>query len=115
MRRPIYSAMILIAAIAGLVLVSGAGPRSQTVQKPAGAKKAKVNLDLDEKTATQIAEIVLVKIYGDHVKEERPWKVSKEGAVFKIVGTFKGIGVGGVALIRINRTNAEVVEVTHGK
>jgi hypothetical protein len=75
---------------------------------------SKVDLELDEKTIVQIAELVLVKVYGKSVLSERPWHVTKGKTSVKIEGTLYG-DKGGVAEIEISREDARVMALTHGK
>ncbi len=72
-----------------------------------------VDLDLDQESAVQIAEIILVKVYGKIVLSQRPWNVTKAGKVFTISGTMPKNSYGGVASIEINRTNAQVMSIIH--
>lgn len=78
------------------------------------------NISLDKNTAILLAEIILVKIYGVKVLEQRPWIIEEKENVFYIKGTFtRGImdknAVGGVAYIAINKSNGKVEKVIHGK
>ncbi len=74
----------------------------------------KVDVNLDEQSATKIAEIVLVKVYGKAVLEERPWSVTNRKGVFGITGTLH-YQKGGVATIEIDQANARIIWITHGK
>ena len=83
------------------------------------------DLKLDEASAIKIAEVIFVKIYGEDVLSQKPWKVKLEtdDSIFHIEGTLHtskeargGVGVrGGVGEIKIKRSNAEVVSMMHGK
>jgi hypothetical protein len=73
-----------------------------------------VNLNLDKEAAVRIAEIVLVKVYGPNVLDERPWEVSEDDAGFVISGTLH-TAKGGVARIEISRATGCVLSYTHGK
>jgi hypothetical protein len=75
----------------------------------------KVDVDLDRESAIQIAEIVLTRVYGKDVLNERPWQVSEVQNIFKIEGTLPMGYVGGVAEIEIRRTNGAVVSIIHGQ
>ncbi|HTU24230.1 MAG TPA: NTF2 fold immunity protein [Pirellulales bacterium] len=100
------------AALVGCLAIAAA----TTANLPAAAKPdRKVDLELDEKSAVQIAEIILAKVYGQKVLQEKPWQISSDKTAFTIEGTFHGQGFGGVARIRISRATAEVLEVIHGK
>ena len=75
-----------------------------------------VNLDLDEASAVKIAEVICVRVYGERVLAQKPWVVKMEQAetVFHISGTPR-TKYGGVVEIRLQRSNAEVVSIRHGK
>ena len=111
-------AMLFIALCVCIVAVAlGAEPvgKMKKGNNPVKPAKTGVDVDLDEKAAVAIAEIVLAKVYGDWVLKEKPWNVAADETSFTIEGTLPKETVGGVALIRIRRTNAEVIEITHGK
>jgi hypothetical protein len=108
----------LIVVVAGLTFVITASVRDRPRQADNPSEKTtadEVDVDLDEASAIQIAEIILVRVYGKDVLEERPWNVTNNGDVFRIEGTLMEGTLGGVAEIEINRTNAEVVSIIHGK
>ena len=75
----------------------------------------RANLDLDERSAIQIAEAALIDVYGAIVLRQRPWVIQKEDGLFRIHGTFYGPGVGGVAMVTIDRATGEVLQMSHGK
>lgn len=80
--------------------------------------QAKVNLNLDERTAVKIAEVILSSIYGEGVLKQRPWIITDNGRDFKIVGTFYGREQkmkGGVAEITIGKSDARIIKYIHGK
>jgi NTF2 fold immunity protein len=83
------------------------------------ASEKQIDLKLDDDSATKIAEIILVKVYGERVLKQRPWKVVKQGEIFKIRGTFHTkegeIRKGGVAEMEIRARDAAVVNIMHGK
>lgn len=72
-----------------------------------------------EKSAIQVAETILVNVYGETVLEQRPFKAKLEGDVWEITGTFhcpQGVGCkGGVARIEINKKDGKVKSVIHDK
>ena len=75
-----------------------------------------VNLNLDEQTAIKIAELILVKIYGKDVLKQRPWNVSLKGDTYEINGTFhEKNAVGGVAEIKISKSDGRILEYLHWK
>jgi hypothetical protein len=74
----------------------------------------KVNLNLNDKSAAQLAEIIFLQVYGEDVLKERPWNVTRHGDFFTIEGTLHA-ELGGVATMKMCRFNAEVVSITHYK
>ncbi len=87
-----------------------------TIKLGMGAEEA-IDLHLDQRTAEQIAEIVLVKAYGKEVLRERPWTVMKTDRGYKFYGKVfpRDAEAGGAAQIEISRTNAAVISITHSK
>lgn len=73
-----------------------------------------VDIELDEKSAVRIAEIILASVYGDEVLDQRPWNVSSTREVFEIQGMLKTTK-GGVATIQLKKTNCQVVQIYHTK
>ncbi len=101
----------------------------QTDKSPKAKNKTKinkVNLKLDKETAIKLAEIILVKVYGKKVLKQRPWIVTDNETEFKITGStpkvkqstnskYRTIYVGGVAEIKIRKSDAKVMYCMHGK
>jgi len=75
--------------------------------------KSALNLNLDKESAIKIAEIILVKIYGEKVLKQKPWSVSENDNSFKIRGTTVHTQKGGVAEIIINKSDARILHVIH--
>ncbi len=96
---------------------SGDGQASPPNPSPPSKKEGKprIDIDLDKESAIKIAEIVLVRVYGESVLGERPWHVSKTGSVFKIEGTLHNDTNGGVATMEIDKANGQVLSIIHGK
>jgi hypothetical protein len=71
----------------------------------------------DERTAVAIAEAVLSPIYGaDSIQKERPFHATLAGGVWTVMGTMpNGNDVGGVAILKLNKMDARVLYVLHGK
>ena len=69
----------------------------------------------DEKTAIQIAESVLVAVYGNDVLNERPFNVliDKKRGVWFISGTLPDDHVGGVAEITIRIRDGKIMRIYH--
>jgi hypothetical protein len=59
----------------------------------------------------------LVPIYGEEkVLSERPFRASLSGGVWTIEGTLPaGRSAGGVALVKLAKRDARVIQVIHGK
>jgi hypothetical protein len=79
----------------------------------------------DSATAVQIAEAVLIPIYGKkQIESERPFTAKLEGNVWTVGGTLRcpdGKGGfttqcdGGVAIVKISKIDAHILYVMHGK
>jgi len=79
----------------------------------------------DAKTAINIAEAVLIPVYGKkQIESERPFTATLKNGVWTIAGTLRcpdGKGgvttlcAGGVAVMRIVKQDARVVYMLHGK
>jgi hypothetical protein len=69
--------------------------------------------------AAQIAEAILVPIYGrDNITEEKPFKIHLEGDVWIVQGTLPQpttgrITMGGVFMIKISRQTGEILDLIH--
>jgi hypothetical protein len=94
-----------------------AAVRAEQPSAPEGASSAAgtVNLGLDEESAENIAEIVLIKVYGRGVLRERPWNVETTDTSFKFTGRLPSGYVGGVAEIEISKRAAAVTSIIHTK
>jgi len=79
----------------------------------------------DSKTAVKIAEAVLVPVYGEkQIESERPLTASLKNGVWTVAGTLRcpdgkgGVTTqcdGGVAIVRISKSNAQVLFIVHEK
>lgn len=68
----------------------------------------------DSKAAVAIATAVLTPIYGKtEIESEKPWHTGLKDGVWTVVGTFNGKGMGGSAVIQIDKKTGEVLFVTH--
>lgn len=84
------------------------------------SQAADKNLVPTELVATQIAEAVLVPIYGKDVLKQRPFKVRDENGYWIIDGVLKTtkpgtVVIGGVAHIEIRKRDGSIQNVIHGK
>jgi hypothetical protein len=79
----------------------------------------------DSVTAVKIAEAALIPVYGKKVIEsEEPFDANLKGDIWTVSGTLHcsdGNGgttthcVGGVAVVKISKTNGRILSMTHSK
>ena len=79
----------------------------------------------DSKTAVAVAEAVLIPVYGkEHVESERPFTATLKRDVWTIEGTLycldtKGAKIadcdGGVAVVKISKSDGRVLYMLHGQ
>src|ERR1035441_4589826 len=79
----------------------------------------------DATTAVKIAEAVIIPVYGRvKIESERPFKATLQGDTWTVEGTFRcpdGTGgittecAGGVAIVKLSKTNARIISMIHGK
>ena len=68
----------------------------------------------DSETAIAVATAVLIPIYGKaKIDAENPWHTGLKGGVWTVVGTFNGKGLGGGAIIQLDKKTGAVIFVTH--
>lgn len=85
------------------------------------SKSKTPNLVPDSLTARSVAEVILVKYYGENVKKRFPLKISEDSK--KEVWILKGIikerkgyvTMGGVPYIEIRKKDCCILKMTHGK
>ncbi|MGH9690893.1 MAG: YbbC/YhhH family protein [Candidatus Acidiferrales bacterium] len=82
-----------------------------------GSFKPKNGFVSDEKTAVRVGEAILADIYGERqIASERPFSAKLKNGIWIVTGTFpKGQRFGGVAEIRISKTDGCVLSATHGQ
>ncbi len=82
----------------------------------AQAFKPKDGFIPDEKTASRVAEAVLVPIYGEEkIISERPFTAKLKNGVWTVTGHLPEGLLGGAAEIKISKKTGEIISVTHGK
>ena len=69
----------------------------------------------DETTAIKIAEAVWLPIYGEHIKDEQPFRAKLIGDVWYVEGSLPEHSFGGVAEAQIRKTDGSILRVSHGK
>ena len=80
-------------------------------RKRYGLPENEPNTDLLE-----LAEKHLVKVYGERVLKERPWRITDNGDTLTIKGTKLPPGcAGGVAEITIRKSDGKILKCIHGK
>ena len=96
-----------VLAIAGAVAVGG---------RNASGYWPKDGFVPDRKTAIAVAEAVLTPIYGEkQIASEKPFSARLDGEVWTVTGTLPEGWAGGVAEIKIRKSDTAVVSVWHGK
>lgn len=76
-----------------------------------------INYVPSEKVACQIAEVILISLYGeDDIKKQKQFKVSLVGdSIWAVVGVQKTVEIGGVAYIEIRKRDCKILTVMHEK
>jgi hypothetical protein len=70
----------------------------------------------NEKIAFQIAESVLIQIYGkETIENEKPFSINLENDIWIVEGSLEEGFVGGVAYIEINKNTGQILKVIHTK
>jgi hypothetical protein len=72
----------------------------------------------NEASAIKVAEIVWLNVYGQEIKDEKPYIAKlKDGKIWVVEGTFNGgkYAKGGVAYIEIQKSDGKILKVIHGK
>lgn len=91
---------------------------SRSVGQAKGLPAIKDGIVPDAKTALKIAEAVLVPIYGeDQVASERPFRAELVDGLWVITGTIHGgpFVTGGVAHVKISKSDGRIEELWHSK
>ena len=89
---------------------------SNDTKSKCSEKNMYIDLNINKETAIKIAELILVKIYGKDVLKQRPWNVSLKGDTYEINGTFHEKNAdGGVAEIKISKSDGRILEYLHWK
>lgn len=67
-------------------------------------------------TAIQIAEAVLIPIYGkEQIESERPFVANLHGDIWTVAGSLPEGWLGGVAEVEIRKSDGNVMRVIHGE
>ena len=109
----------LIIAVSLLLVGISAGYPQEPQEPKEASVKPKDGFVPNAETAVKVAEAVLVPIYGEKkISEERPFKATRQGDVWRVVGTLNCDSpncVGGTAVVRISKTTGEIIFVGHYK
>jgi NTF2 fold immunity protein of polymorphic toxin system component len=102
-----------------LILAAGGLCQSAPGYKP------KTGYVPDSKTAIAVAEAVLIPVYGkEHIENERPFTATLKQDVWTIEGTLNCIDAkgakttdcdGGVAVVKISKSDGRILYMLHGK
>lgn len=78
---------------------------------------SKLNLNLSKDEAKKIVEIIIVKMYGKEVLSQRPWKIVESNNTYIIKGHNPLLSNerGGIVTVIINKQNAEILDISHGR
>lgn len=69
-----------------------------------------------EQKAAYVAEKLFIDVFGIKVIKERPWRVTSRGEYFLVTGTLPHpLSLGGVAQLKIRKTDGRVWVYYHGK
>lgn len=69
----------------------------------------------DSTTAVQIAEILFVRIYGEKVREKKPFVATFKDGIWIVDGTLEKGMDGGVPHIEIQKSDGKIIDLFHGK
>ena len=70
----------------------------------------------NEQTAIQIAVAVWTPIYGkENIERQKPYKAWLKDGIWHVAGHLPKNMVGGVAIAEIQKSDAKIVRVSHGK
>lgn len=70
----------------------------------------------NEETAIQIAVAVWTPIYGkENIERQKPYKAWLKDGIWHVAGHLPKNMVGGVAIAEIQKSDAKIVRVSHGK
>ena len=70
----------------------------------------------NEQTAIAIAVAIWIPIYGQqNIDKQKPFKAWLKDGVWHVAGNLPKNMVGGVAIAEIQKTDAKVIRVSHGK
>ena len=72
---------------------------------------------IDAKDAIKKSEIIWIKLYGENIKKEKPFKVfyDAKSEIWLVRGTLRSNMMGGVANILIDNDTGKVLAVWHDK
>jgi hypothetical protein len=70
----------------------------------------------NQETAIQIAVAVWTPIYGkENIERQKPYKATLKDGVWHVYGHLPKHHVGGVAVAEIQKSDARILRVSHGK
>ena len=113
----LVSLIVFTAGLLVLPLIANAEPTgAKDVSSRQSGYKPKEGFVPDEETARSIAFVVLARIYGEkNIASQKPFTVSFRDGIWTIEGILPEDRAGGVALLRLAKSDGRVVFLSHGK
>ncbi|MGC4040328.1 MAG: YbbC/YhhH family protein [Flavobacterium sp.] len=70
----------------------------------------------NKETAIKVAEAILVPIYGENILSYRPFSAELlNNKVWIVKGTLNPDDIGGVPIVKVQKADCKILEVTHTK
>ena len=82
-----------------------------------GNEEARKLVEQAQNEAKKIVEIIIVKMYGKEVLSQRPWEIVESNNTYIIKGHNPLLSNerGGIVKVIINKQNAEILDISHGR
>lgn len=101
---------------AALICISASAQGGKPTASSKGNFLPKNGYVPDETTAIAVAEAVLVPIYGrEKIQSERPFHAKLESGTWIVEGTLPEGKEGGVATVKLLKSDGRILSVIHGK
>lgn len=96
--------------VCAVACVASIAPAQTRTDKPANGYVA------DKRTAIAIAEALLRPVYGGaQICKEEPFQATLNGDTWTVNGSLPPDMVGGVATVKLSRTDGRILYMMHGK
>ena len=105
----------IFALLCVIVSISSAPTVAGELDPPKGSYKPETGFVPDEVTAIRVAEAILIPIYGESViKWQRPFKAVLNNGIWTVKGQLEVPKyVGGVATVKLSKSDARIFWVRH--